>query len=166
MYINPVSSSSHNLAIECSSWFCSLWFPLMMMSTNGDIFGVTGRFCAEFTGHQWIPHKGQWRGALIFSLICAWINGLVSNHEAGDLRWHRAQFDVTVMCFPGCWGDMPSGVHSDCCWTVGFPGPFPGACQVSCFRDATRIQDGGYQAGLWGGEAINSLTSGRFEWNF
>ena len=21
------------------------------------------------------PHKGQWRGALIFSLICAWING-------------------------------------------------------------------------------------------
>ena len=22
------------------------------------------------------PHKGQWRGALMFSLICAWINGL------------------------------------------------------------------------------------------
>ena len=21
------------------------------------------------------PHKGQWRGALMFSLICAWING-------------------------------------------------------------------------------------------
>ena len=23
------------------------------------------------------PHKGQWRGALIFSLICAWIHGYV-----------------------------------------------------------------------------------------
>ena len=23
------------------------------------------------------PHKGQWRGALVFSLICAWINGWV-----------------------------------------------------------------------------------------
>ena len=24
-------------------------------------------------------HKGQWRGALMFSLICAWINGWVNN---------------------------------------------------------------------------------------
>ena len=28
------------------------------------------------------PHKGQWRGALIFSLICAWINDSVNNREA------------------------------------------------------------------------------------
>ena len=34
------------------------------------------------------PHKGQWRGALMFSLICAWINGWVNNREAGDLRRH------------------------------------------------------------------------------
>ena len=32
------------------------------------------------------PHKGQWRGALMFSLIYAWINDWVNNHEAGDLR--------------------------------------------------------------------------------
>ena len=43
------------------------------------------------------PHKGQSRGALMFSLICAWINGWVNNHEAGDLRRHRAHYDVTVM---------------------------------------------------------------------
>ena len=43
------------------------------------------------------PHKGQWRGALMFSLICAWINGWVNNREAGDLRRHRAHYDVTVM---------------------------------------------------------------------
>ena len=43
------------------------------------------------------PHKGQWRGALMFSLICAWINDLVNNREAGDLRRHRGHYDVMVM---------------------------------------------------------------------
>ena len=41
------------------------------------------------------PHKGQWRGDLMFSLICTWIN----NRETGDLRRHRAHYDVTVMPF-------------------------------------------------------------------
>ena len=43
------------------------------------------------------PHKGQWRGALLFSLSCTWIKGWVNNHEAGDLRRHYAHYDVTVM---------------------------------------------------------------------
>ena len=43
------------------------------------------------------PHEGQWRGAVMFSLICAWINGWVNNHEAGDLRRHHAPYDVIVM---------------------------------------------------------------------
>ena len=43
------------------------------------------------------PHKGQWREALMFSLICAWINAWVNNREAGDLRRHRAHYDVFVM---------------------------------------------------------------------
>ena len=43
------------------------------------------------------PHKGQWRGALMFSLICAWMNRWVKNREAGDLRRHRAHYDVTAM---------------------------------------------------------------------
>ena len=43
------------------------------------------------------PHKGQWRGVLMFSLICTWINGLVNNGEAGNLRRDRAHYDVTVM---------------------------------------------------------------------
>ena len=42
------------------------------------------------------PHKGQWRGALMFSLICVWINGWVNSVEAGDLRRYRAHYDVTV----------------------------------------------------------------------
>ena len=43
------------------------------------------------------PHKGQWRGALVFSLICVWINGWINNREAGDLIRHRAHYDVIVM---------------------------------------------------------------------
>ena len=50
--------------------------------------------------HRWpvsSPHKGLWCGALMFSLICAWINGWVNTGEAGDLRRHCAHYDVTVM---------------------------------------------------------------------
>ena len=43
------------------------------------------------------PRKGQWRGALMFSLICVWINSWVNNREAGDLRHHRAHYDVIVV---------------------------------------------------------------------
>ena len=43
------------------------------------------------------PHKSQWRGALIFSLICAWINGWLNKRDAGDLRRHYVHYDVTVM---------------------------------------------------------------------
>ena len=45
------------------------------------------------------PHKVQWRGALMFSLFCARINGWVNNREAGDLRRHHAHYDVIVMVF-------------------------------------------------------------------
>ena len=51
------------------------------------------------------PHKGQWRGALVFSLICTRINGWVNNGEAGDLRFHRVHYDVIVM--PWCHNHHP-----------------------------------------------------------
>ena len=43
------------------------------------------------------PHKDQWRGALMFSLICASTNGWTNTLDAGDLRRDRAQHDVTIM---------------------------------------------------------------------
>ena len=56
---------------------------------------------ALLPGIHWWPvnslHKGQWRGALTFSLICAWINSWINNHEAGDLRRHHAYYDIIVM---------------------------------------------------------------------
>ena len=55
------------------------------------------------------PHKGQWRGALMFSLICIWINSWVKNRDAGDLRRHLAHHDVTVMfyCIRRCQPYIP-----------------------------------------------------------
>ena len=43
------------------------------------------------------PHKGQWRGALMFSLMFAWTNGWANNRDAVDLRRHGAHYDVMVM---------------------------------------------------------------------
>ena len=42
-------------------------------------------------------HKGQWRGALIFSLIYAWTSSWAYNGDTGDLRRHCAHYDVIVM---------------------------------------------------------------------
>ena len=44
------------------------------------------------------PHKGQWRGPVMFCLICARIHGWVNNRKAGDLGRHLAHYDVIVMC--------------------------------------------------------------------
>ena len=54
------------------------------------------------------PHKGQWRGALVFSLICAWRNNWVNNRDAGDLIRHCTHYDITVMPSTGM---ALSGAH-------------------------------------------------------
>ena len=51
--------------------------------------------------HRWpvnSPHKGQWRGALMFSMICAWTNGWVNNRDADHFRRRCTHYDVTVGC--------------------------------------------------------------------
>ena len=70
---------------------------IMMTSSNGTIFRVTGHLCGDFTGHRWIPHTKASDPALMFSLICSLINGWINNRETGDLRRHRAHYDVVVM---------------------------------------------------------------------
>ena len=45
------------------------------------------------------PHKGHWRGALVFSLTCTWTKVWTNNRDAGDLRCHRSHYGVTVMAY-------------------------------------------------------------------
>ena len=70
----------------------------MMTSSNGNIFRVTGPLCGEFTGHRCIPlTKASDAELWCFLWSAPWINGWVNNREAGDLRRHRAHYDVIVM---------------------------------------------------------------------
>ena len=70
----------------------------LMTSSNWKMFPHYWPFAR---GIHWSsvnsPHKGQSRGPLLLSLICAWINAWVNNRVAGDLRRHCAHYDVTVM---------------------------------------------------------------------
>ena len=67
------------------------------------------------------PRKGQWRGALMLYLICARMNGRVNNDEAGDLRRHRAHYDVVVMEF-NIWHTRKQGTL---CWCLPVHGLLP-----------------------------------------
>ena len=78
-----------------AKWKWKSWWRHQM-----ETFSALLAICAgnsPLTGDS--PHKGQWRGAFVFSFICAWINGWVNNVEAGDLRRHLAHYDVIAMYF-------------------------------------------------------------------
>ena len=47
-------------------------------------------------GHRWIPSTKASDAELWWFFICAWINDWVNNREAGDLRRHRAHYDIIV----------------------------------------------------------------------
>ena len=80
-----------------------LWRPgrgprlLVMTSSNGNIFRVTGHLCGEFPG-EFLGQRPVTRSFDVFFDLRV-INGWVNNGEAGDLRRYRAHYDVTVM---GC----------------------------------------------------------------
>ena len=77
------------------------WHPViyvMMTSSNGEKIPLYLPFVRGIHRSPVnSPHKGQWRRALTFSLICTWMNGWTNNREAGDLRRHRAHYEVTIM---------------------------------------------------------------------
>ena len=43
------------IIVLCQSDSCSISSKIMMTSSNGNIFRVTGHLCGEFTGRRWIP---------------------------------------------------------------------------------------------------------------
>ena len=47
---------SHSVGVsEATELLRQLWNMVMMTSSNGNIFRVTGLLCGEFTGPRWIP---------------------------------------------------------------------------------------------------------------
>ena len=99
-YFYPTSSISWPLM----TW---TWWHHQMETFSALLATCAGNFL----------HKGQWREALVFSLICTWINGWVNNGEAGDLRHHGTHYDVTVMwckehtCFVLCFVLFCFGIY-------------------------------------------------------
>ena len=93
-----------------------LWCVMDYVLTNHDDvikwkhFPRCWPFVREFTGHRWIPLTKASDAELwcFHSLICVWMNNRVNNREAGDLRRHRAHYDVTVM-------DIHTGLFQ-CLW--------------------------------------------------
>ena len=98
----------------------NLWYhndflsiSIMMTSSNGNIFRITGPLWGNRS-------KGQWRGALMFSLICAWTNVWTNNRDAGDLRCHHAHYDIIVMYpFPVIMIYLCGNIHTWLCITSG-----------------------------------------------
>ena len=93
-----INSMGHTLydTISTACTFAEI-MPLMMTSSNGNIFRVTGPLCGEFTGPGEFSAQRPVTRSVMFSLIYAWIHDWVNNREAGDLRRHRGHYDVIVM---------------------------------------------------------------------
>ena len=73
---------------------------VMLMPSNddfirGNAFRIPGHLWGESTGG--FSHRGQWRGALMFSLIRAWTNGWANNRDTGDLRRYPVHYEVTAV---------------------------------------------------------------------
>ena len=65
---------------------------------NGNVFRVTCPLCGEFTGHRWIPRtKASDAELRCFHWSAPEYVVWEKNREAGDLRRHRAHYDVIVM---------------------------------------------------------------------
>ena len=68
----------------------AIWF-IMMTSSNGNLFAhywscVRGIRRWPFNS----PDKGQWRGSLMCSLICAWTSSWPNNGDSGEHSlWHH-----------------------------------------------------------------------------
>ena len=98
------------------------WWTFMMTSSHDDIIKWKHfpRHWPFVRGIHRSPvnslHKGQWRGALMVSLNCAWTNGWGNNRDTSDLRHHHAHYDITVMSqWQGClcfWWSMITDVIS------------------------------------------------------
>ena len=111
--------------LQVSNWIsqCSTPHPYYgqcacrWSSTHDDVIKWKHfpRNCPFVLGIHWSlvnsRHKGQRRGALMFSLICDWTNGWENSREAGDLRLYHAHH-IIVMTFWCLAISRPSDDHN------------------------------------------------------
>ena len=95
-------SKSYSMTCGEKSWGVKqIW--IMMTSSNGNIFRVTGPLCGEFTGPgEFLTQRPVTRSFDVFfdlRLNKGWVN----NREAGDLRRHCGHYDVNVMILSIKW---------------------------------------------------------------
>ena len=90
----------------------------------------------DFAGNSLVagefPPKGQWRGALMSSLVCAWTNGWVNNRNYDDMRRHRLaviSYQFESMAHPLTWWSI---VHHITSWR--------GPCRQETYFPDFRLQ--------------------------
>ena len=64
----------------------------MMASSNGNIFHVIDPLWGNPPTTGGLPPQSQWRGTLMFSLICTWTNVWANTRDIGDLRRHHTHY--------------------------------------------------------------------------
>ena len=108
---------TRNYALPCHSiftWHCQAWRVISMyrfsmlewvdsaLEGHDDVIKWSHfpRYWPFVRGIHWSPvnslHKGQWRGALMFSLICTWTNSWANNHyqcTSGMISLNSVVFD-------------------------------------------------------------------------
>ena len=107
------------------------------------------------------PYKGQWRGALMLYLICAWINCWMSTGKAGDLIRNRTHCDVTVMA---SWSAMHFWVSADFVISTLWLNPYIAINQQSPWGNIT-LKNRLWFCGIFFFKLIlNCSVSGYFVW--
>ena len=93
------SSIGHlkNIESDCSQSVAMMQFKNHFQHDDVIKWKHFLRYWLFVPGIHWSPVNSPRKGALMFSLICAWINSWVNNREADDLRCYCAHYDVIVM---------------------------------------------------------------------
>ena len=97
------TSRMHKTEVLLTQCYFGVYFPCCLAALHDDVIKWKHfpRYSPFVRGIHRSPvnslHKGHWRGALIFSLICVWISGWENNRAASDLRRYRTHYDVIVM---------------------------------------------------------------------
>ena len=112
----------HSNVLIISWWRHQVEAFSALLAFCAGISPVTGEFPAQRPVTQ----------SLIFSLNCAWTNSWTNNGDAGDLRRHRAHYDVIVMyqlLFPYWVQSVPRNLMR---WSLVFPSQLLGCDYMIC----------------------------------